>query len=73
MGILAGLAVGFWTQDEFFKLRKVDRIFIPRMPEVFFQAGGHGLRQPPYPGITQYGQSLSVIITGTQEKFADPH
>jgi glycerol kinase len=27
----AGLAAGFWTQDEFFKVRKVDRTFIPRM------------------------------------------
>jgi len=30
---VAGLAAGFWTQDEFFKVRKVDRIFIPRMGE----------------------------------------
>jgi glycerol kinase len=30
---VAGLAAGFWTQDEFFKLRKVDRLFIPRMGE----------------------------------------
>lgn len=30
---VAGLAAGFWTRDEFFKLWKVDRIFIPRMGE----------------------------------------
>lgn len=30
---VAGLAAGFWTQDEFFKVRKVDRIFSPRMGE----------------------------------------
>ena len=28
---VAGLAAGFWTQDKFFRLRKVDRLFIPRM------------------------------------------
>jgi glycerol kinase len=28
---VAGLAAGVWTKDEFFRLRKVDRIFIPRM------------------------------------------
>jgi glycerol kinase len=30
---VAGLAAGFWTQDEFFKGRKLNRIFIPRMGE----------------------------------------
>jgi len=31
--LLAGLAVGFWSREEIYDMRRIDKVFLPKMPE----------------------------------------